>query len=202
MIVHASIKDTNVLLDAHAQPKAPAHASLRRLTYASPSYCPASRERRILTKASPSGTSDDSSNSRRNETNRSGFRDRAVNPLLDRDDDFQELNRQRTRLADALLAMPSKLDNYFDGGPGPYRRIIWLCIAFLSGYYSANVVSLSFGALAINDVVAAVVTVGFCEVTSYAYWSADRPGFQIVLTQAFKLGITAALITDALKLQS
>lgn len=33
-----------------------------------------------------------------------------------------------------------------------------------TGYYSANVVSLSFGALAINDVVAAVVTVGFCEV--------------------------------------
>lgn len=33
-----------------------------------------------------------------------------------------------------------------------------------TGYYSANVVSLSFGALAINDVVAAVVTAGFCEV--------------------------------------
>lgn len=118
------------------------------------------------------------------------------------DEEFMNSPRQRTRLADSLLAMPSRIDAYFEGGPGPYRRIIWLCISFMIGFYSANVVSLSFGALAVNDVVAAIVTVVFCEVVSQTYWSANSPGFQIVLLQAFKLGVTAALITDALKLQS
>lgn len=127
---------------------------------------------------------------------------RALDQRLSPNDYTSEPPRQRTRLADALLATPSRLDYYFDGGPSPYRRIIWLCITFGFGYYSANVVSLSFGALGTNDVVAAIVTVGFCEVVSRAYWSADRPGFQIVLAQAFKLDVTAALIVEALKLQT
>ena len=36
--------------------------------------------------------------------------------------------------------------------------------AVLAGFYCANTVSLSFGTLAVNDVVAAAVTVAFCEV--------------------------------------
>ncbi len=36
----------------------------------------------------------------------------------------------------------------------------------LAGFYCANTVSLSFGTLAVNDVVAAALTVGFCEVGS------------------------------------
>lgn len=37
---------------------------------------------------------------------------------------------------------------------------------FRAGFYCANTVSLSFGTLAVNDVVAAAVTVGFVEVHS------------------------------------
>jgi len=44
------------------------------------------------------------------------------------------------------------------------RRTLWAFIAFCVGFYSANTVSLSFGALAINDIVAAILTVAFCEV--------------------------------------
>jgi hypothetical protein len=61
-------------------------------------------------------------------------------------------------------------------------------------------VSLSFGALAINDVVAAALTVGFCEVCSMLYYGAAKPGPKLLFLNAFKMGIIAALIADALKL--
>ena len=41
-----------------------------------------------------------------------------------------------------------------------------------AGFYCADTVSLSFGALSVNDVVAAAVTVAFCEVVSYVYYQA------------------------------
>lgn len=50
-----------------------------------------------------------------------------------------------------------------------YRQAIWCIISFGIGYYCANTVSLSFGALAINDVLAAAVTVVFCEVSPNTY---------------------------------
>ena len=77
---------------------------------------------------------------------------------------------------------------------------MWSFTAFAAGYYSANTVSLSFGALAINDVIAAAVTVGFCEVISKAYWSAETPTLGLTYLNNFKLGVIAALIADALKL--
>ena len=39
--------------------------------------------------------------------------------------------RQRTRLAEALLAAPSRTDRYFDDHPG--RRYLWLAISFAAG---------------------------------------------------------------------
>lgn len=43
------------------------------------------------------------------------------------------------------------------------------------GFYCADTVSLSFGALSVNDVVAAAVTVAFCEVVSVIYYSVNPP---------------------------
>ena len=40
-----------------------------------------------------------------------------------------------------------------------------------AGFYCADTVSLSFGALSVNDVVAAAVTVAFCEIVSVIYYS-------------------------------
>ena len=64
----------------------------------------------------------------------------------------------------------------------------------------ARAVSLSFGALAINDVVAAALTVGFCELCSVLYYGAESPGPKLLFLNCFKLGIITALIADALKL--
>ncbi len=104
----------------------------------------------------------------------------------------------RTRLAVNLTSVPYRLDMYFQNSL--WRKTIWSMTAFSSGYYAANTVSLSFGALAINDVIAAATTVGFCEVVSRAYWSSPSPGLALVFLNYFKLGVIAALIADAFKL--
>jgi len=104
----------------------------------------------------------------------------------------------RTRLAVNLTSVPYRLDMYFRNSL--WRKTIWSVTAFSSGYYAANTVSLSFGALAINDVIAAATTVGFCEVVSRAYWSSPSPGLALAFLNSFKLGVIAALIADAFKL--
>ena len=104
----------------------------------------------------------------------------------------------RTRLIVKLTSVPYRLDMYF--GYNPWRKVMWSATAFSAGYYAANTVSLSFGALAINDVVAAATTVAFCEVVSKAYWSASSPGLALAFLNFFKLGVIAALIADAFKL--
>jgi len=57
-----------------------------------------------------------------------------------------------------------------------------------AGFYCADTVSLSFGALSVNDVVAAAVTVAFCEVVSYVYYQArDQCAQSLALTLTFTL---------------
>ena len=104
----------------------------------------------------------------------------------------------RTRLAVNITSIPYRIDNYFQDSW--WRKALWSGSSFAAGYYAANTVSLSFGALAINDVVAAATTVGFCEVVSIAFWSADQPGLGRLFANCFKLGVQAALIADAFKL--
>ncbi|CAL8467319.1 g6856 [Coccomyxa elongata] len=104
----------------------------------------------------------------------------------------------RTRLATRITTVPRRVDLYF--ADQPLRRVLWSCIAFGCGYYSANTVSLSFGALAINDVVAAALTVAFCEVVSSLYYGAPRATLKLLFLQSFKIGIICALIADAFKL--
>lgn len=69
------------------------------------------------------------------------------------------------------------------------------------GYYSGNMVTLAFGALAINDVVAAVTTVAFCEVVSRTFYESwPRPPLWLLFANCFKCGVEFAFIADALKL--
>lgn len=74
---------------------------------------------------------------------------------------FQGDGRQ-TRLSTRITTVPRRVDLYFSGNLA--RQILWSVISFGIGFYSANTVALSFGALAINDVVAAAITVALCEV--------------------------------------
>ena len=79
---------------------------------------------------------------------------------------------------------------------------MWTAISFGVGFYAANTVSLSFGALAINDVIAAALSVAGYEVASalvYASPGATR-SWRLRLLNAFKIGAACAFIMDAFKL--
>lgn len=67
---------------------------------------------------------------------------------------------------------------------------------------AGNIVSLSFGALAVNDVFAAVVTLLFCEVVTHLYYTAEKPTLRLWFLNCFKLGLIASLLADAAKLGS
>ena len=105
---------------------------------------------------------------------------------------------RRGRLGTQLTTLPRRVDYYFAGSWR--RQLLWTAIAFATGFYAANTVSLSFGALSINDVVAAAVTVLFVEICSYLYYSASKRTLRLVFLNAFKWGVCAALIIDAFKL--
>lgn len=64
-----------------------------------------------------------------------------------------------------------------------------------------NVATLSFGALAINDVLAAVLTLVFYEAVTKAFYDAERKTLRLWFLNCFKMGVVAAMVADALKLQ-
>jgi Protein of unknown function (DUF565) len=108
------------------------------------------------------------------------------------------------------------VDLYFERKP--LRRLMWCGISAFSGYYLANTVSLTFGALAVNDIMAAALSVAFVEYASRSFYNAwPRPyappltapatpspaplrQFSLWLLHTFKLGFQYALICDAFKL--
>jgi hypothetical protein len=96
------------------------------------------------------------------------------------------------------VTLPRRVDIYFEGQP--MRRILWTAISFAVGFYAANTVSLSFGALSINDVVAAALTVAFYEGVTAIYYRAARKTLRLLFLNSFKLGVVVALIADAFKL--
>ena len=104
-----------------------------------------------------------------------------------------------TRVTQNLTNFPQRLNNYFE--QGLIKKFLWCGISVGGGYYSGNMVSLAFGALAINDLVAAVMTVALCEVISrifYGQW--PSPPLWALFANCFKCGIEFAFIADAFKL--
>lgn len=67
-------------------------------------------------------------------------------------------------------------------------------------YYAGNIVTLTFGALSINDVLAAVVTLLFYEAVSAAFYRSPTRPLRLWMANFFKAGLTAALLADAVKL--
>jgi hypothetical protein len=108
---------------------------------------------------------------------------------------------RETRLGSILTTLPQRLDLYFKVRRG--RRFLWKAIAAFTGFYTANVISLTFGVLGINDVVAGAFCVGFSELVTRAYYrKATKPGLYFTMLNWFKIGLIYALTTDAFKLGS
>ncbi|XP_021765202.1 uncharacterized protein ycf20-like [Chenopodium quinoa] len=103
------------------------------------------------------------------------------------------------RLVDIIRTVPDISRNYFKR---PSRRALFGGIALLGGFYVAQTISLSFGALGVNDVIAAVLCVLLTEYATKFYYSRSKVTFPIALLNNFKMGFTYGLFIDAFKLAS
>ncbi|KAK3142234.1 hypothetical protein QOZ80_4BG0343970 [Eleusine coracana subsp. coracana] len=108
-------------------------------------------------------------------------------------------NDGRRRLVDIIRIIPELSKDYFKSRP---RRTLFGGIALLGGFYVAQTISLSFGALGVNDVIAAVVCVLLSEYVTKFYYSRTKVTFPIALLNNFKMGFTYGLFIDAFKLAS
>ncbi|KAF7816042.1 putative protein ycf20 [Senna tora] len=103
------------------------------------------------------------------------------------------------RLVDIVRIVPELSRNYFKS---PSRRALFGGISLLGGFYVAQTISLSFGALGVNDVIAAVVCVLLTEYVTKFYYSRPKVTFPVALLNNFKMGFTYGLFIDAFKLAS
>lgn len=103
------------------------------------------------------------------------------------------------RLVDIIRIVPELSRNYFRS---PSRRALFGGISLLGGFYVAQTISLSFGALGVNDVIAAVVCVLLTEYVTRFYYSRPKVTFPVALLNNFKMGFTYGLFIDAFKLAS
>uniref|UniRef100_A0A2P2NGN6 Uncharacterized protein MANES_06G142700 n=1 Tax=Rhizophora mucronata TaxID=61149 RepID=A0A2P2NGN6_RHIMU len=104
-----------------------------------------------------------------------------------------------TRLVDIIRNVPELSRNYFRS---PSRRALFGGISLLGGFYVAQTISLSFGALGVNDVIAAVLCVLLTEYVTKFYYSRPKVTFPVALLNNFKMGFTYGLFIDAFKLAS
>ncbi|XP_042503760.1 uncharacterized protein ycf20 isoform X2 [Macadamia integrifolia] len=108
-------------------------------------------------------------------------------------------NQGPRRLVDIIRLVPELSRNYFRS---PSRRALFGGISLLGGFYVAQTISLSFGALGVNDVIAAVLCVLLTEYVTRFYYSRPKVTFPLALLNNFKMGFTYGLFIDAFKLAS
>ncbi|XP_043690748.1 uncharacterized protein ycf20-like [Telopea speciosissima] len=108
-------------------------------------------------------------------------------------------NQGPRRLVDIIRFVPELSRNYFRS---PSRRALFGGISLLGGFYVAQTISLSFGALGVNDVIAAVLCVLLTEYATRFYYSRPKVTFPLALLNNFKMGFTYGLFIDAFKLAS
>ncbi|XP_068654337.1 uncharacterized protein [Aristolochia californica] len=108
-------------------------------------------------------------------------------------------NGSPRRLVDIISVIPELSRNYFRS---PARRALFGGISLLGGFYVAQTISLSFGALGVNDVIAAVLCVLLTEYVTKFYYSRSKVTFPLALLNNFKMGFTYGLFIDAFKLAS
>lgn len=105
-----------------------------------------------------------------------------------------------------LLSIPSRLDQYYSPSnliAYAFRRTVWCIISAGAGFYAGNIVTLSFGALAINDVFAAMVTLLFYELVTRLFYSGgslSKKSLNMWFVNYFKMGVVLSCLADAIKL--
>ena len=107
---------------------------------------------------------------------------------------------RETRLVSVLTSLPRRFNLYFQRRN--YRVTLWRAISAYFGFYLANVMTLSFGAIGINDVVAGALSVAFFEVVTRIYYASAETNKWLEFLNWFKVGYCYSLIADAFKLGS
>ncbi|CAM6086920.1 unnamed protein product [Calypogeia fissa] len=107
--------------------------------------------------------------------------------------------RTPRRLVDIVKAIPKISRSYFKS---PFRRALYGGISLLGGFFVAQTISLSFGALGVNDVIAAALCLLFAEYITKYYHTRLQMTFTVALLNNFKMGFTYGLFIDAFKLAS
>ncbi|KAL0358453.1 UNVERIFIED_CONTAM: hypothetical protein Sangu_0694700 [Sesamum angustifolium] len=97
----------------------------------------------------------------------------------------QDNSGRPPRLIDIIRIIPETSKDYFKK---PSRRVLFGGISLLGGFYIAQTVSLSFGALGVNDVISAVVCVLMAEYATRFYYSRQKV-FSCYSSQHFQAGI-------------
>ena len=83
-----------------------------------------------------------------------------------------------------------------------WRKPLWYFLTFGFAFFAANTISLSFGAKAVNDVVASVLVVVFYEAASRVVYKAKKRTVWHWLLHYFKLGAVVGFLMDSYKLGS
>lgn len=123
-------------------------------------------------------------------------------------DEPPQQRRSLQSLIELLLSVPTRLDRYYSPPSRivyAFRRTMWCVISAGAGFYAGNIVTLSFGALAINDVFAAVTTLLFYEVVTrlfYSEGSLSSKSLKMWFVNYFKMGVVLSCLADAIKLGS
>jgi hypothetical protein len=107
-------------------------------------------------------------------------------------------SNQGPGLIKALLNAPALAERYFQ--LKWWRKPLWYFITFSFAYFAANTISLSFGAKAVNDVVASVLVVVFYEAASRVVYRAKKRTVWHWLLHYFKLGAVVGFLMDSYKL--
>jgi hypothetical protein len=107
---------------------------------------------------------------------------------------------RETRLGSVLTSLPQRFNLYF--ARKSYRTTLWRGISAYFGFYLANVLTLSFGAIGINDVVAGALSVAFFEIITRIYYRTASPNRWLEFINWFKIGYCYSLTADAFKLGS
>ena len=61
--------------------------------------------------------------------------------------------------------------NYFNTPGKWFRKYLWWCVSLLFGFYFSNTLSLTFGALGVNDVIAGIVCLIVHEIITKEHYS-------------------------------
>lgn len=98
----------------------------------------------------------------------------------------------------AITSVPSNIDRYFKSSFA--NRVLWLFLSVATGFYVGNTITLSFGSLAINDIIAALVAAVLSDFCTRLFWNAKKKTYKLWFINAFKYGIVLAAAGDSAKL--